>query len=86
MNISSPALAAAEMPGVRSRSARVTGTLRRVTTPFRMALAAGTRSRRHHLETADGALPVRTVPGLAQGQEPAQPGHAAGARGTMVTD
>src|SRR5882757_3627084 len=39
----------------------------------------------HRVETADCALPVRAVAGLDQGQEPGQPGDAAGTRRAVVT-
>jgi hypothetical protein len=39
----------------------------------------------HRLDAADFALPVRPVPGLAQGQKPGQPGDAARAGGRLVT-
>jgi bifunctional non-homologous end joining protein LigD len=36
------------------------------------------------IEAADGAVPVRPFPGLAQGQEPGQPGDGEASRGAMV--
>jgi hypothetical protein len=40
--------------------------------------------RRDRVEAADCALPVRAVAGLDQGEEPGQPGDAAGAGGDVV--
>jgi hypothetical protein len=40
----------------------------------------------HRVEAAGGALPIRAVSGLDQGQEPGQPGDAAASVGAMVND
>jgi hypothetical protein len=53
-------------------------------TVFRHACKLGFEG--HRVEAAGGALPIRAVSGLDQGQEPGQPGDAAASVGAMVND
>jgi ATP dependent DNA ligase domain len=54
--------------------------------PRRAGVQAGVRNGPggHCVQAADRAIPLRSIPGLAQGQEPGQPGDAAGARRGMA--